>query len=749
MLHSFFKKSIATILSILLIFSLFHPIAATASEKDTINISVRIESWDKTVAPLTTIELAPYDITRTVGNNKVGNWHLTNDQPLAIHAIIKALELQGLDVTKKSVIDVGYQGNYIAGVNNVYEFDYGFTSGWMYKVNGVSPSVGVGTYELSNNDIVELYYIGDMMNHHFGKIAASATEVKEGDEVTFTVTGEPANWGTPPPDEAIADATILINGEKSEFKTDQNGRASIPLTNVGTYWVTAEKFGANSYNMIRPTPIKVVVTEKLPLVQAIDPVESVEVPFGTSKEDALLHLTPTTNLTDSKGNKHEVQLSWSIDGFNSTLSGEYTATGTFSLPANIEQGSVALLVTTVVKVAEQATPTAPQRELPEISTWATQISKWILKNTDFSQHDNFNDWDAIALARSGHSVPEQYYGTLVDYVTEREGNFRLVTDYERMAIAVAAIGKDPTDVAGYNFIEKIYNHERLTNQGTNGVTYALIALDTFSYEIPEDALWNRDSLVDWLLDQQNDDGGFPLAKGSISDVDVTAMTLQALSNYQTDERVQTATERAVAWLAETQLSNGGYKLWGVENSESVSQVIIALSSLKIEVEDGQFIKPEGDLLSALYAYANEDGGMAHTLGDESNYMASHQALMALAAYERNKNGKASLYNMQDVHEEEEVESNPRDDKEEEKPGKEQPKPEQQPEGKQQEEAPKNNANNENKEEGKKESNKAGSNTGDVKNKLPKTATSIYQFLLLGFALLLIGTFLYRLQARKG
>lgn len=51
-----------------------------------------------------------------------------------------------------------YGDYYIEGINNIYEFDCGSQSGWMYTVNGWFPSYGCSSYVLSNGDSVEWRY---------------------------------------------------------------------------------------------------------------------------------------------------------------------------------------------------------------------------------------------------------------------------------------------------------------------------------------------------------------------------------------------------------------------------------------------------------------------------------------------------------------------------------------------------------------------------------------------------------------
>ena len=55
-----------------------------------------------------------------------------------------------------------YNSAYIEGINNLYEFDVGNTSGWMYKVNGWFPNYGCSRYQLQNGDVIEWVYTCDL-----------------------------------------------------------------------------------------------------------------------------------------------------------------------------------------------------------------------------------------------------------------------------------------------------------------------------------------------------------------------------------------------------------------------------------------------------------------------------------------------------------------------------------------------------------------------------------------------------------
>ena len=55
-----------------------------------------------------------------------------------------------------------YNSAYIEGINNLYEFDVGNLSGWMYSVNGWYPNYGCSRYALNDGDVVEWRYTCDL-----------------------------------------------------------------------------------------------------------------------------------------------------------------------------------------------------------------------------------------------------------------------------------------------------------------------------------------------------------------------------------------------------------------------------------------------------------------------------------------------------------------------------------------------------------------------------------------------------------
>ena len=270
------------------------------------------------------------------------------------------------------------------------------------------------------------------------------------------------------------------------------------------------------------------------------------------------------------------------------------------------------------------------------------------------------EWAIIGLARFGYTVPanyyDDYYARVEKYVKNCSGvlHERKYTEYSRVILALTAIGRDPSNVAGYNLLTPLGDFEKTIWQGLNGPIWALIALDSGNYEIPKNpsakTQATRRLYIDEILNNQMKDGGWSLTGTGESDVDITAMALQALAKYQDQKAVKTATDSALTWLSKNQDSKGGYASWGTTNVESVAQVIVALCELGMDLNDSRFVKNGHTLTENLLSFRQANGGFYHVLdgSDGNNQMSAEQGFYALVAIDRAENGKNSLYRMGDV-----------------------------------------------------------------------------------------------------
>lgn len=64
------------------------------------------------------------------------------------------LDFQGSDKNALNTV-------YVKGINNIYEFSCGPSSGWQYSVNGETPQYGCGNYCPESGDKIVFYYVCD------------------------------------------------------------------------------------------------------------------------------------------------------------------------------------------------------------------------------------------------------------------------------------------------------------------------------------------------------------------------------------------------------------------------------------------------------------------------------------------------------------------------------------------------------------------------------------------------------------
>ena len=255
------------------------------------------------------------------------------------------------------------------------------------------------------------------------------------------------------------------------------------------------------------------------------------------------------------------------------------------------------------------------------------------------------EWGILGLARSNAGIPEKYrelyLKNIHNVLIEQKGILTHVkyTEYSRLILALTALGEDVSQVEGYNLISYLADLDNVVKQGVNGPAFALLALDSKSYQLPQSAVAevsknggtvaNREALVDYLLFRGPQEG----------DVDRTAMMLQALAPYRDDSRVRTFAEEAFKILSDQENPDGTFSLAGEDTIESSIQALIAKERWGQDVTKN---------LNAIMEYQLPDGSFEHIKGQGVDLMATEQALYAMVNHQRNLVGKTDIYDMKDV-----------------------------------------------------------------------------------------------------
>ena len=313
--------------------------------------------------------------------------------------------------------------------------------------------------------------------------------------------------------------------------------------------------------------------------------------------------------------------------------------------------------------------TEKNKEIQRVEEIADRIIQWKKENEGNEKEGFFSDsflcsagttladWYVLGLSRSGAEEDyASYRFALARAVEERyktSGRLDLskATEWHRIILSMLASGGNPKKAGIRGQIDLvadgIYNRADnegngiLGKQGINGYIWGLIALDSCFYAVPEEAFYTREELLLNILNRQNADGGWSLS-GDRSDVDMTAMALQALAPYKNfeqvysyqnkklypdgktvEKKVYTCIEEALCFLSEEQQEDGGYASEGIPNSESTAQVLLALCALGMDpLKEKDFIKNGNTVLEGILKYRNADGGFLHSLADSSENQAS-------------------------------------------------------------------------------------------------------------------------------
>ena len=139
------------VIVLMLALSMISPMAAQASGSgDTYAPASSVASASVTEATYQ-VELAVNGLSGPILASAI---HTATEGTTALELVKSALEESSISY---DVVNSEY-GAYIKAINGLEAGSWGGWDGWMYSVNGVSPDVGLGAYELNDADKVEVYY---------------------------------------------------------------------------------------------------------------------------------------------------------------------------------------------------------------------------------------------------------------------------------------------------------------------------------------------------------------------------------------------------------------------------------------------------------------------------------------------------------------------------------------------------------------------------------------------------------------
>lgn len=212
--------------------------------------------------------------------------------------------------------------------------------------------------------------------------------------------------------------------------------------------------------------------------------------------------------------------------------------------------------------------------------------------------DLYTDWTTMALASTPDYQDQK--AKLVKYLSENKLTGNLLTDYERRAMTLMALGLNPYNTNGENYIGKIsagFDGKQFGDiNEDNDDIFALIVLQNAGYKQNEKMI-NDD--INFILSRQKENGSWD------ESVDLTGAAIESLSAFSPTPGVRESLTKARGFLKQNQKDDGS---WG--NVSSTTWALEGIIGLNEKGED--WIKNDKTPFDYLATRQDLDGGIKNS-----------------------------------------------------------------------------------------------------------------------------------------
>lgn len=277
----------------------------------------------------------------------------------------------------------------------------------------------------------------------------------------------------------------------------------------------------------------------------------------------------------------------------------------------------------------------------------------------------FSSYDAVTyLARANYPVAKNYYDTYYKAVEKAVSNnfegFYSLGVYEKTIIALRAIGKDATNVAGINLVERMLNEATSLKEQNklteNDIIWLLLAAESTELTANSSAI-SVETLLSFLEEKQFENGGLSWSSdnewGKTPSVDTTALAITALAPYtQTYATAQKIVDQAFSYIAEEANERIGFysSYANGDSSDSVAQLIVAQTAMHINPQTQMNFVKNGhwSVRNLLSSYDAVEAGFQLAPNNVVDGYSTKSATLALTAYDLYKTKEAAFYDFSHV-----------------------------------------------------------------------------------------------------
>ena len=216
------------------------------------------------------------------------------------------------------------------------------------------------------------------------------------------------------------------------------------------------------------------------------------------------------------------------------------------------------------------------------------------------------------------------------------------TTIERVILTLTALGLDAANFCGQNLPAWLYENQNVKNYASNDLIWSLIALNSGDYPAPKAY---QEALIDRLTEYQHEKTGgfFYSSEWAKDNVDMTAMAMIALVPYQeSNAKAKKMYDSGWKFIESYRRAQGNYKDPQLESDGCCTNAYVVIAKAAAEQKD---YKMDAAVSWMLENYLVKNG---FQYNGKLNGLSTYQGMMAMAAYQRAKAGKAGLFNMSDV-----------------------------------------------------------------------------------------------------
>ena len=252
-------------------------------------------------------------------------------------------------------------------------------------------------------------------------------------------------------------------------------------------------------------------------------------------------------------------------------------------------------------------------------------------------------WLAVDMEKLGLNPNKQFVQDFANNLKDNGVKNISNTELEKAIISFTSVGYTPYNFKGQDLVGELLNRD-INNFQINDLIFALTAynyanIPSSKYKITKDDLKNV------IIKNKIPTGGWAYT-GNETDPDITGMALYALAPYyNSDKNVKDSIDAAVNYLSSVEDNSGYISSTNGKASETLSMVILGLTSIGIDPAQGSFVKTNGNLVKALLSFKGANGNYKHTLDDSSSTaLSTEEALRALIALKNFSNsGSYNFY----------------------------------------------------------------------------------------------------------